>query len=158
MAMGVPGEKDVLRLDIPVNHPGGMRRAERVGDLTGDIERVRHRQLLLSLKPAAEGFALDVRHDVVEQAGSLPGVVQRQDVGMVETSGDADLTEESLGAESGRHVSREDFDGDLAAVLLVGGEVDRTHPATAKLALDRVTAPQGDREACDRIGQGGPSL
>jgi hypothetical protein len=42
-------------------------------------------------------LALDVRHDVVEEALGVTGVVQRQDVRMREVGRDLDLLVEPLG-------------------------------------------------------------
>ena len=72
---------------------------ERFGRLPGDAERVVQRQLLLAVEPVPKRFALDERHDVVEQALGLARVVEAEDVGMLEGGGDADLAEEAVAAE-----------------------------------------------------------
>src|SRR2546425_6954743 len=89
--------------------------------------------------PFPEGFALDVRHHVVEEAVGLAGVDQRQDVGVVEASGNLDLAEEPLRAERAGQLGVQNLDCDLAMVLPIMGKVDRGHPAAAELALDRVS-------------------
>src|SRR2546426_4010868 len=55
--------------------------AQRARHFSSDPERLVERQLALALEPFPEGFALDVRHDVVQEALGLAGVVERQDVG-----------------------------------------------------------------------------
>ena len=72
-------------------------------------------QLLLLVEPVPERFALDERHDVVEQpAGRLARVVQTEDVGVLEIGGDADFAEEAVAAEGGGELGPEDLDGDRA--------------------------------------------
>ena len=87
-------EQDVGRLDVPVDHAGAVGVAQGVGHLARDLERVVDRELALVVEPLAEGLALDVGHDVEDQAVDLVGVVQRQDVGVVQPGGDLDLAEE----------------------------------------------------------------
>src|SRR2546425_2336212 len=67
--------------------------------------------------PFPEGFALDVRHHVVEEAVGLAGVDQRQDVGVVEASGNLDLAEEPLRAERAGQLGVQNLDRDGAVVL-----------------------------------------
>ena len=55
---------------------------------------------------------------------------------MLQVGGDPDLRQEPLGAEDGGELGAEDFDGDLAVVLQVVGEVDGGHAAAAELALE----------------------
>src|SRR5439155_11133398 len=85
----------------------------------------------------------------------LPGVVERQDVGMVEPSRGVDLAEKPLRAERGRQLGLEDLNGDLAVVLPVLSEVDGCHPTTAELALDGVAVGEGGLETSEQVGQGG---
>ncbi len=59
------------------------------------------------------------------------GVVDRQDVGMLEAGGGADLAQEALGAEGGAQLGVEDLERDGAVVLEVVGEVDARHAAAA---------------------------
>ena len=96
-----------------------MRVAERLGDLARDLQRVLERQLLLRAQPVAQRFALDVRHDVVEQPPATVGggldhaaVEEGQDVRMVELGGDGDLAQEPLGAERVGEFRVEDLDRD----------------------------------------------
>jgi len=43
-----------------------------VGDFPRDAQRLVDRELFLAIEPVAERFPLDQRHDIVEEAGSLP--------------------------------------------------------------------------------------
>ena len=49
---------------------------------------------------------------------------------------------------------RQDLDGDPARVLAIPGQVDRTHPASAELALDRVAASERRSHTGKGIRQG----
>jgi hypothetical protein len=51
-----------------------------------------------AVEPVAEALALDVRHDVEHLPAGLAGVVQRQDVGVLQVGGGLDLVQEPLGA------------------------------------------------------------
>jgi hypothetical protein len=54
-----------------------------------------------------------------------------------------DLTQEALPAQGGGELWAEDLDGDLAPVFEILGEVDRSHPARAQLALEVVPVAKG---------------
>jgi hypothetical protein len=56
--------------------------------------------------------------------------------------GHADFAQEALAAEHRGHLRVEDFDGDLALVSHVAGEVHARHSAAPDLTLDRVAAAQ----------------
>ena len=47
-------EQDVGRLDVPVDHAGPVRVAQRIGHLAGDLERVADRELALPDEPLAQ--------------------------------------------------------------------------------------------------------
>ena len=73
-------DQDVLRLDVAVDDAVGMGVVQRVGDLAGDLNGVGKGQLLLPVEPGPQRLTLDERHDVVEEAGGLARVVQRENV------------------------------------------------------------------------------
>ena len=127
---------------------------EGAGDFLREADGVVDGELLLAGQAAAEGLALDERHDVVEEAVGLAGVDQPQDVRMLQAGGDLDLGEEAVAADDGAQLGVQDLDGDLAAVLEVLGEVDRGHAALAELALEAVAVGKGCGEAVYCAGQG----
>src|SRR5678810_410005 len=61
---------------------------------------------------------------------------------MLEVRRRPDLGQETLGADDGGELRLEDLDGDLPMVSEVLGEIDRSHPSLAKLALDAVAVDQ----------------
>ena len=85
--------------------------------------------------------------DVIEEPCGFSGVDERDDMGMGETGGDADLTQKSLGAQRGGDLRPQYLDRDFAAVLFFFGEIDRRHATAAQLALDGVAIGEcgGDR-------------
>src|SRR2546430_9001436 len=90
----------------------------------------------------AQRFSFDVRHDVIQQVAGCAGVVQRQDVGVVEPGGDLDLAQEPFRAESGGYLVAENLDGDGAVVSPVAGQEHDRHPTPAELPLERVAVRQ----------------
>ncbi len=73
---------------------------------------------------------------------------------MIEPGDDLDLAIEPLWSERRGELGSEHLDGHLAAVLQIIGEVDRRHSPATQLALDGVTAGEGDAEAGQLIGWG----
>jgi len=55
---------------------------------------------------------------------------------MVQARGETDLAKETIGAESGSELRVKDFHRNRASVPEILGEIDRCHPAAAKLPLD----------------------
>jgi hypothetical protein len=136
-------EHDVLGLDVAVDDVVAVRVRERIGDLARDLERVIDRQLLLACEPVSQRTALDVRHDVVEEAVRFARIVERQDVRVIETGRDLDLAQEPVRPEHGREIRLEDLDGDRATVLQILGEPDGGHAAASEDTFDRI--PFGER-------------
>src|SRR5207247_8786492 len=83
---------------------------------------------------------------------SPAGVVQCQDVWVVQLGRDLDLSQKPVGPDDRRELGSQDLDGHLPAVLQVVGEVDRRHPAAAELPLDGVAPGEGGVEALELIG------
>jgi len=149
---GLPGfEQDVLRLDIPVHHAAAVRVAQRGGHFAGDPQCVLERQLLLACQSLTQRLALDVRHDVVQEASGLARIVERQDVWMGQAGDGLDLAEEPVGPEGHSELRPEHLDGDRAAVLQVLGEEDDRHPALAQLPFDRVALGEGGPETDEEV-------
>ncbi len=125
--------RDVMGLHL--NPPG-------VGHFADDAHRLSHRQLDLLFDALSQRVALDVGHDVVEEAVGLARVVQREDMGVGQVGGDFDFTEEPFWTERGSEVGPENLDRDLPVVAQVVGQVHRGHAAMAEFALDLVAACQ----------------
>jgi hypothetical protein len=133
-----------------MDHTPVVRVLERCGDRRRDAHGFFDRKLLLPIDSLAERLALHIGHDIIEEAVRLPGVEERQDVGVLQVGGGLDLREEPLRAHDGRQLRLEDLERDPPLVFDVVGEVDGGHPALAELPLYSVAPLQGLVEALDR--------
>ena len=125
-------EQDVARLHVAMDQPGGMGGIERRGRLRDQGDgAVRFQSRLRSKEPLEIG-ALDVPHRDVQDAVGLAGVVDRDDVRMVEAGGDLGLADEALPERVViGELGTEDLQRDLAAQSDVLGQVDDRHPSAA---------------------------
>ena len=103
----------------------------------------------------AQRFAGDVRHREPAAARRLPGVVHRQDVGMLEPCGEPDLALEPLGAERDGKLGLQHLQGHRPVVLEILREIHAGHPATPELTLEDVVGAKGVGELDGAIGHGG---
>lgn len=74
---------------------------------------------------------------------------------MVQVGGGRDLEEKALGPEGVDQFRTEDLYGDLTIMLEVMREIDRSHAACAKLAVEAVAIGQGVLKSGLEIGQVG---
>jgi hypothetical protein len=81
---------------------------------------------------------LNERHDVEQDVADGSGIVEREDVRMMQVRRDLDLAQESLGADTRRELRAEHFRCDLAVMPDVSREIDGRHPSLAELSLDEV--------------------
>ena len=140
-------QQDVGGLDVAMNDPSTMGVVQRLGDLGGEADGLLYAQLLLSSQPFAEGLPFDERHDVKEEAIGFPGIVEGEDIGMLELGGDLDLLEEPLRPDDHGKFLPQNLDGDFAAVLEVFGEIHGGHATRAELAFNTITVGERSREA-----------
>ena len=112
-------------------------------NLFGNTECLLNTELLLVREATAQGVTLDVRRYIVDEPGCLARVMQREDVGVVQTGRNGDLAEKPLGSYGGGNLRLEHLDGDLAVVLEVLGEIHGRHPSGANRALDAIPVRQG---------------
>src|SRR4030095_526598 len=82
----------------------------------------------------------------------LSGVVQRQDVRMLQPGDRADLPQESLRAHRGRELRLQDLDRDEALVLVVLREVHGRHATPTDLTLDRESLAEQSRKSPAIVG------
>jgi hypothetical protein len=147
------GQQDVGRLDITVDNVLTVRVAQGTADFPYDVQGFAQRQRALPRNASPEGLPLHVRHDVVQQSVGITGIVQRNDVGVVEAGGSVDLPQEPLGTQRGREFGPQDLDRHRPTVLEVLGEIHDGHPATPDLALDRVAVANCSLEAVEELDQ-----
>src|SRR6266850_989031 len=137
-----------------MDHPVGVRVAQRVQHLAGDADRLLERNLGLPSKPLAQGFPVDVGHRIPQEPAGLPRIEERKNVGVAEVSGRLDFVPETLRAEAGGEFGVQDLERDRAVMLEVPREVHSCHAAPAELALDRVAITEGLFEKTGESGHG----
>jgi hypothetical protein len=105
-------EQDVFRFDVAVND------ALLVGELEGFADAGDDRQCFLGLETAfaeelAEAGAIDVFHHQVEEAAGFAGVMDGDDIGMVEAGQCLGFAKEAFAElRVARGVGGKDFEGD----------------------------------------------
>jgi hypothetical protein len=140
---GRPHEEDVARFEVAVDDPLAVRLVERIGDLTGDVERLFDRQRTF-VEPLAQRFPVEVLHHQVRRAVSVADVVEGADVRVVQRGDALRLAIEprlELGIVG--QPSRQDLDGDGALEPRVAGLVDLAHAACPERADDLVRTESG---------------
>ncbi len=139
----VPGDEDVLGLEIPVDDPLLVRRREAVGDLQRVVDGLARRQAR-ALQDVPQRFAFEQLLDDVRLAVVLADVEDGRDVGVVEGAGGLRLQLETAQAVGvGGEGGGEDLDRDVAVQARVPGAVDLPHAAGADGGEDFVGAEAG---------------
>ena len=136
-------EEDVRRLHVPMHEPARVRRVESARELRDDADR------LPGLETAAfeallEVAPLDVAHRDEEDVLGARGLVDRNDVRVVDRRGELGLAQEPLPegvvlGEAGVHQLQRHPSLEPEVV----GEVDDAHPARAQQRLDPVAGELG---------------
>ena len=121
------------------------------GRVRGDPERDLHGELRLAPESVAETLPFDEGHGEPELPGSVPGVVHREDMGMLEAGDRFDLALEALGAERLGQLRMKHLEGDEPLVPEVDREEDRGHAASPELTLNAVAISQAALEPVARI-------
>ena len=117
-----------------------MGGVERVGDLVADVDRPGRLERRLRVDEVAQRAALDVPHHEVELPVALAGVVDRDDVRVLERRRELGLREEAHAEPLVvRDLGREELDRHRALQAWVVRAVDDPHPATADELLDTVS-------------------
>ena len=132
-AFGV--DDDVVRLDVAVDDAVAVGVTQRCEDLACVGDRDRHRAEAARADQLLERAPLDVLHDDVVGAVGLAPVEDRDDVRVRKAGRMGRLATEALDELLVVRVVRvEHLDRDPASELLILGEVDVGHAATAELA------------------------
>jgi len=129
-----------------------MGLGKRVSHFAENPRRIVDGQLPFAIEPLAQRFPLHVRHHVPEDPVGAAGIVQQQDVRVLELRRDLDLPQEALGAQRLGQVLAQHLDRHLTVMSLILREVDRRHPARADLAFYDVAVGQGGFQAVDLGG------
>ena len=115
---------------------GGVRRLHRSG----------------AAHPIAQGFAVDQRHDEIDEIVLFLDQVDRDDVGVRETGRGARLAQEALPRlRLGRKRWRQQLDGHRSVQCHIACQVHDAHAAAAEFSFERVSARQGTLELVEHF-------
>ena len=146
-------EQYVFGLDVAVEDAHPVRVRQGVSHRRRDRQRVGDAQASPARQLLAQRATLDVRHDVIEKAGRLAGVVQREDVRVGEPGRDLDFLEEALDAEEGSEARQQNLEGHFAAMFAVVREIHRRHASPAEHAAQLVPLREGGLEIAGEVGR-----
>ena len=143
-APGLVLDHHVRRLHVAVDHLARVRGVERARDLLEDRERLVRVVRAALLDQLLEVGALHVAHRDVDEALVVAGVVDRDDVRVVDRGDRLRLADEAL-AEVGAaaELGRERLQRRLALEQQVLGLVDEAHAAAPEQAGDAVAGEDG---------------
>ena len=139
----VLGEKDVLRLEVAVDDPLLVGGGQATGDLDRELHRLAHAQgargHAVAQRLALEQLGDDVGRPLLEPSVDLAGVVDGDDVRVVEDAYGAGLLLEAADPVGVRgDLAVQDLEGDLAGEAQVLGPVHLAHAALAEEGHDLV--------------------
>jgi hypothetical protein len=124
-----------------VHQPALVRGVERGSHALEDRERAQRVDPALLLEHVREVGPRDEPHREVQHSAHLAGVVDRDDVRVVERSRQARLPEEAVAeARALGEVRRQELEGDHPAEVLVLGAVHDAHATPAEFADEPVGA------------------
>jgi hypothetical protein len=127
-------QQDILGLDIAVNYAVSVGVIQSQRDFTRDAYGLPYWELLFPLEPISQTFALHIRHRIPEEACGFTGIEHRKEMGMLQTRGKFDLSQEALGTYGGCQIGAEHLECYQAIVFHVQRPVNRRHPPATKLA------------------------
>src|SRR5262249_4357218 len=105
-------------------------------------------------QPLAKALTLDVRHREPEAPGALAGIVDGQDVRVLETGRESDLTEEAFRANGGGQVRVEHLERHRAIVSKVVRQEDSAHTTVTQLTLEAIAVSKGGLQTLLEVGHG----
>ena len=146
-------QKDIVGLDVAVHEPLAVGGREPLRDFAADAEHLGERERALRLSGLFQRAADEQLHHDVGQAVFVADLVDRHHMGVIDRRRRPALAQES--ARRGRVAGfrrMQHLDGDVAAELLVAGQVDAAHAALADQTHDGVAADRrrkGIVDCCD---------
>ena len=140
---GAPVEQHVRGLHVAMHEAAGMGGIERARDLREDAYGIARLQATL-LQALLQVAVLDVAHRDVEEVLGRPGLVDRDDVRMVDRRGQLRLTKEALAERLVLGEARsEQLERNLPLEPQILGQVDDAHAAPAQQRLDPIAGKLG---------------
>ena len=137
----VPGEQDVVGLDVAMRDAFTMRVLQCACDVSQNPDRFRDRQLT-AREAGAQRFAVDERHDVVRQSVELPHRQQGDDVRVLQPRRDADLALEARNRDGPRALVGQELRDHATPEREVFGDEDVRHAAATELRFEPVVVAE----------------
>src|SRR5262245_33034666 len=125
-----------------MNHALPVGIVERSSRFARNAHGLDDRQLPLAANAIAQALAGDERHREPELAVGLAGIVNAEDVRMLQASRQPDLLLEAIGSEGRRDFRVKDLQRHRTVVTTVLREIDRRKPAAPELTVNRVLLGQ----------------
>jgi hypothetical protein len=140
-------EDDVVRLEVAVQDPGGVRRAQAGEQLQRDRARLVDRERTGAREAGRQRLAAEELHGVEELAGSRAQVEDAADAGVGDAPGELDLALEARRCRrAGRDGRADSLERDRRRELAILGLVDLAHRAGCEESQDAI-APAAERVA-----------
>jgi hypothetical protein len=142
LAAGLGGDQvDVPRLEVAVDHIGGVGGVQREAELPADVEDERERQASLAVEPRRQALAVQVLHHEVGAAVAAAVLEHGDHAGMRDARRHGRLGEEARhGGGVGDQPLVQELDRDPVAALDVLGGEHRAHATRGQLADQAVVA------------------
>src|SRR2546430_4979502 len=105
----------VVGFEVARDTPLPVRGGEGVGDLPEQTHGFGDGELPFARQPGAQRFPLHERHGVVQHPAGTAGGQERHDVGVLEPGGDPHLALETIDAQGGCELGRENLEDYPAA-------------------------------------------
>ncbi len=161
----VPGQEDVLRLDVAVDHAVAVRVTQCIGHLEGDVQRVFQWQRLFPREADAQRLARDVRHDVIAEPvrsvrhkEAFVCRENRHDMRVAELRGKLHFADEALAEGGVAQLGGHHLDRHRAGGVAFVGQIHAGHPPRPDLALHRVVGSQAFAQGRQDINHHGRSF
>src|SRR5688500_1007349 len=116
---------------------------ERFRDVSHDADRIGDRECTALEHAIPQRMSIDERHREVRQSVDLAGCVHGNDVRMLKSRGESDLTLESFDAQAFGHLRWQNLDDNLSAEGGLGCNEYARHPTASQLAVDVVRGAEG---------------
>jgi hypothetical protein len=148
---GIAGKQDVVWLDVPVHDTLGVRVLQRARDVSENADHDGDRHGADTHETHPERLPFHERHRVVGQPFRLSGREHRQDVWVLQLSGEHDLVLETLEIHARREIGRKHFHHDTTTERALLRQKHATHATAAELAFDAIGAGQRGLQPISKI-------
>ncbi len=146
----ITGKENVLGFDIPMRHALLVCVLEGVGDVEEDPDGVTDRKLAGTLQSRAQRLAFDARHRVIQQVVVRAGEKERDDVGLLQSRRQLNLTAKALDVDACAELRRQDLYDDIATERDFADDEDARH-STAQILGDLVAVAERALKALGQI-------